>query len=154
MTPCAAPAAVTPLTEDGPEMTSVDKRLEELLQTDSSPQTLVIALKADAAELRKKRVAVSKDLKNAVKRTKRIRDKAKQLSDADLVAVLRMRTEKKLGDGSRSEEKDPTSPPEATSPLTRDSTTDSHRDRELESPDELPPRSELLTDLASDLIQT
>ena len=153
VTPGAAPAAVTPLTEDDPEMTPVDKRLEELLQIDVSPQTLVHNLKGDADELRKKRVAVAKELKNAQKRTKRIRDRAKQLSDADLVAVLRMRTEYKLGGGVRSAA-DPLHIPE-TPPLTREAAVARLlQPSEVEYEDGLPPRAEPLTNLASDLTQT
>ena len=107
----APPAIVAILTEGGPVMTPVDRRLEEILQSGACPHTLIIQLKVDAAELRKKRVAVSKDLKNAMKRTKRIRDRAKQLSDADLVAVLRMRTEQKLGGGFRRAGDESSSPP-------------------------------------------
>ena len=92
---------VPPAKPDETEASAVEKRLEELLAADSSPQLLVNQLKNDALELRQKRKAVAKQLKNAQKRSKRIRDRAKQLSDADLVAVLRMRTERKLGDVSK-----------------------------------------------------
>ena len=97
---------VPPAKPDETEQSAVEKRLEELLAADSSPQLLVNSLKNDALELRQKRKAVAKELKNAQKRSKRIRDRAKQLSDADLVAVLRMRTERKLGDVSKVEGKE------------------------------------------------
>ena len=153
VTPGAAPAAVTPLTEDGPEMTPVDKRLEELLQIDVSPQTLVHKLKGDADELRKKRCAVAKELKNAQKRTKRIRDRAKQLSDADLVAVLRMRTEYKLGGGVKSAA-DPLHTPETPLLAPEAAVARLPQPSEVESEEDLPPRAEPLTNPASDLIQT
>ena len=74
-----------------------------LLAGNDSPEGLVSSLKAHATQMRKERGQNSKDLKNAVKRAKRLRERAKALSDADLIAVLRMRTEKKSGDGKSSE---------------------------------------------------
>ena len=103
----SAPSAVVPHAKpDEIEASAVDKRLEELLAADSSPQHLVNSLKNDALELRKKRKVVAKELKNAQKRSKRIRERAKLLSDTDLVAVLRMRTERKFGDVSKEEGKE------------------------------------------------
>ena len=81
----------------------LEKRMAALLAGNDSPEGLVVSLKANAATMRKERGQNSKDLKNAVKRAKRLRERAKALSDADLIAVLRMRTEKKSGDGKSSE---------------------------------------------------
>ena len=56
------------------------------------PLLLGIArLKAEQAELRAHRKRISKDLKNAEKRRSRLKKRARQLSDGDLVAVLQMR---------------------------------------------------------------
>ena len=81
----------------------LEKRMAALLAGNDSPEGLVVSLKANATQMRKERGQNSKDLKNAVKRAKRLRERAKALSDADLIAVLRMRTEKKSGDGKSSE---------------------------------------------------
>jgi hypothetical protein len=81
----------------------LEKRMATLLAGNDSPEGLVSSLKAHATQMRKERGQNSKDLKNAVKRAKRLRERAKALSDADLIAVLRMRTEKKNGDGKSSE---------------------------------------------------
>ena len=53
--------------------------------------TGIARLKAEQAQLRAERKRVSKELKNAEKRRTRLRKRARQLSDADLVAVLQMR---------------------------------------------------------------
>lgn len=51
----------------------------------------IAALKAEQKELRAKKKKVSQTLRNAERRRSRLRKKAKLLSDADLVDVLRMR---------------------------------------------------------------
>lgn len=51
----------------------------------------IARLKAEQAGLRSERKRVSKELKNAEKRRTRLRKRARQLSDSDLVAVLQMR---------------------------------------------------------------
>ena len=51
----------------------------------------IARLKAEQANLRAERKRVQKELKNAEKRRARLRKRARQLSDADLVAVLQMR---------------------------------------------------------------
>ena len=60
----------------------------------ASPEPLLSGiqrLKAEQARLRAERKRVAKELKNAEKRRCRLRKRARQLSDADLVAVLQMR---------------------------------------------------------------
>ena len=51
----------------------------------------ILKLKKEQADLRNERKRVAKELKNAERRRTRLRDKAKQLTDTDLVAVLSMR---------------------------------------------------------------
>ena len=51
----------------------------------------IARLKSEQAVLRDNKKKVAKDLKNAEKRRGRLKKKARQLSDADLVAVLHMR---------------------------------------------------------------
>ena len=82
---------------------ALEKRMETLLAANDSPEGLVASLKVNAAQMRKERGQNQKDLKNAVKRAKRLRERAKALSDQDLIAVLRMRTEKKSLYGKSSE---------------------------------------------------
>ena len=53
--------------------------------------TGIARLKAEQARLRSEKKRVQKELKNAEKRRVRLRKRARQLSDADLVAVLQMR---------------------------------------------------------------
>ena len=62
------------------------------LTDDGEPLLVKIQrLKSEQAEVRKARLKVSKDLKNAERRRSRLRKRARQLSDADLKAVLEMR---------------------------------------------------------------
>ena len=51
----------------------------------------IARLKTEQAELRAERKRISKELKNAERRRTRLRKQARQLSDADLVAVIQMR---------------------------------------------------------------
>ena len=51
----------------------------------------IARLKAEQTHLRAERKRVVKELKNAEKRRTRLRKRARQLSDADLIAVLQMR---------------------------------------------------------------
>ena len=48
-------------------------------------------MKAEQIKLKQDRAAVSKSLKNATKRKNRLKTRARQLTDADLVEVLQMR---------------------------------------------------------------
>ena len=95
MTSASAPSA-NPSAEqkDDLEM-SEDSVMKRLLSMEESPSDLVKKLKDHAKELRKERNKCRKDLRNAVRRNKRLRDKAKNLCDNDLVDVLRMRATKK-----------------------------------------------------------
>ena len=76
---------------------------------DESPSDLVKKLKEHAKELRKERNQNKKDLRNAIRRNKRLREKANNLCDNDLVDILRMRATKKG-------EKDPSIPESSEDP--------------------------------------
>ena len=67
-----------------PEMLNNAPGMEPLLSG-------IARLKAEQANLRAERKRVQKELKNAEKRRVRLRKRARQLSDQDLVAVLQMR---------------------------------------------------------------
>lgn len=70
--------------------------LESLLAAAAdNPDSTVAGLKMRADELKKEKRALQKSLRNAQRRTKRIKEKAKLLSDSDLMSVIRMRQEKK-----------------------------------------------------------
>ena len=53
------------------------------------------ALKAEQKAAREQKKKISKDLRNAEKRRQRLKKRAKQLSDADLVAVMSLRVHEK-----------------------------------------------------------
>ena len=57
-------------------------------------------------EQKKERAQLMKDLKNAKRRAKRLKIKARELSTTDLVAVLVMRREEKAKRASRKARKD------------------------------------------------
>lgn len=63
-------------------------------------------LKAEQKRIRAEREKIRKDLKNAEKRRSRLKRKAKQLSDGDLLQVMQMRTAEKAA-------RTPTDPPAA-----------------------------------------
>jgi len=69
-------------------------------------------LKKQQQKLKAEKKCVAKDLKNAERRRKRLRKKAKQLSDTDLIAVLRMRQQM----GARASEESPGPQPIAPPP--------------------------------------
>jgi hypothetical protein len=52
-------------------------------------------LKGEQEAVRADRKRVTKELKNAQKRKQRLKKRAKQLSDADLVSVLQLRASEK-----------------------------------------------------------
>ena len=63
--------------------------------TESSLLNQIVKLKADQAALKAAKAKRAKDMKNAVKRKKHLQGRASQLSDTDLVEVLRMRKHQK-----------------------------------------------------------
>ena len=63
--------------------------------TGSSRLNQIDKLKADQVALKAAKAKLAKDMKNAVKRKKRLQSRAAQLSDTDLVEVLRMRKHQK-----------------------------------------------------------
>ena len=88
----AAPTELAPSAVTGTESAAADARVGAAEDTAGEPLLKGIArLKAEQANLRAERKRVQKELKNAEKRRARLRKRARQLSDADLVAVLQMR---------------------------------------------------------------
>ncbi len=55
----------------------------------------IARLKREQDEVRASRKRVTKELKNAQKRKQRLKKRAKQLSDTDLVSVLQLRASEK-----------------------------------------------------------
>ena len=68
--------------------------------TGSSLLNKIDKLKADQAALKAAKARLAKDMKNAMKRKKRLQGRASQLSDIDLVEVLCMRKQQKRGHGA------------------------------------------------------
>jgi len=68
--------------------------LEALMVADN-PVAELKDLKQKAAELRKEKQELNRALRNAQRRNKRLKEKAKQLSDADLLSVMLTRRDKK-----------------------------------------------------------
>ena len=54
-------------------------------------ESAIARLKSEQKTMKEKKKQIHKDLKNAEKRRSRLKKRARQLSDADLVAVLQMR---------------------------------------------------------------
>ena len=77
--------------------------------TGSSLLNQIHKLKADQVALKTAKAKLAKDMKNAVKRKKRLQSRAVQLSDTDLVEVLRMRKCQKSAQGA--------SQPDSTEPV-------------------------------------
>ena len=69
----------------------------------------ITQLKKKQKEAREIKVAIAKKLRNAERRRKRLKQRAKQLSDADLLAVISLRNHEKAAgqnDGEEEEEDD------------------------------------------------
>jgi hypothetical protein len=63
------------------------------------PNSTVQGLKDAAAELRKRKKELTRQLRNATRQNKRLKEKAKLLSNADLLAVICMRQAKASAGG-------------------------------------------------------
>lgn len=84
----APAAAAAPQPEEAPGGNEDGSHLTD----DKEPLlTKISRLKSEQSEMRKRRQQLTRDLKNAEKRRTRLRKRARQLSDADLRAVLEMR---------------------------------------------------------------
>ena len=66
------------------------KRVEDVLDEDTLSER-VKALKAEQAKARAERAALAKEIRNTERRKTRLRKRAKQLTDEDLLQVLMMR---------------------------------------------------------------
>ena len=82
--PSPGSAAETPSTHEKPEDTTTSGTGSELLDT-------IGRLKKQQRDMKAERKRLASELRNAEKRRARLRKKAKQLSDQDLVDVLKMR---------------------------------------------------------------
>jgi hypothetical protein len=60
----------------------------------------IIRLKLEQDAIRISRKKIAKELQNATKRKQRLKKRAKQLSDTDLLAVLQLRASEKPSSGS------------------------------------------------------
>lgn len=60
-----------------------------------NPVTELKGLKQKAAQLRKEKQELARQLRNAQRKHKRLKEKAKQLSDQDLLSVMLLRRDKK-----------------------------------------------------------
>ena len=78
--------------------------LHEMCDAHATPEDDIKRLKKDAADLKKQKTTVAKELRNATRRNNRIKEKAKQLSDADLISVMMMRKRKQDAAGSSGRE--------------------------------------------------
>ena len=89
----ASSAASSPAVPSAGSSIAANSRPDNPLDTSNTEPLLtgIARLKAEQALLRAERKRVVKELKNAEKRRTRLRKRARQLSDADLVAVLQMR---------------------------------------------------------------
>ena len=76
----------------------------------SALNTKIDALKKEQVEMWKKKIQVAKELKNSERKRRRLKDKAKMLTDDDLLAVLHLRQDaKKKADAADAAEVSPSS---------------------------------------------
>ena len=95
-------APSTPQKIDVAPKTPSAPTLEQMLsKNDVSPIALVAELKAKAKALKVDRVSLKRDLKNAQKRSKRLRERARALNDCDLLDILKMRHEARFDKADR-----------------------------------------------------
>ena len=99
-----------PIAAEAAARSEADRRVTALgqhlrLQTDNgnpgltSLSTKIEEMKRQQAIMRAERKRAAKDLKNAQRRKRRLKGKARQLSNEDLLAVLLMRQEQAEGSG-------------------------------------------------------
>ena len=85
--------AVVPTTVDS-AMESTKKKLEDVLEEDPLTKQ-ILAMKEEQVRLKKEKQELKRKLKNAESRRSRLKKKARQLTDEDLVHVLMWRKEAK-----------------------------------------------------------
>lgn len=92
----AAPdVAAAPGPAAGGRPAGAGRLLDQLLQGEvDNPRDTVLGLKARATALKKQKQELTRQLRNAQKRNQRLKEKCKQLSDGDLLSVIRMREER------------------------------------------------------------
>jgi molecular chaperone GrpE (heat shock protein) len=80
-------------TDGGAASSLANSRNKNLLQR-------IAELKAEQKKMKDQRSKVQKDLKNAMRKKKRLQQRARQLSNDDLMSVLLMRTDGEDGSGA------------------------------------------------------
>ena len=69
--------------------------LEELLSAPvDTPERLIDTLRQRSRDMKQLRKNLTKDLRNAQRRNRRLKEKAKHLSDADILSIIRMRRDR------------------------------------------------------------
>ena len=91
----ASSASPAPASEPSSSSSSAPASSSAALDQQSVLLQKIKALHDTQKQLKEQKQKCAKEIKNAVKRKKRLQGKASQLSDADLVEVLRMRKAKK-----------------------------------------------------------
>ena len=92
-TPDGAPAV------DDAEMPAVDESEKGFKKADDILAS-IRSLKNQQSELRKQKLIIAKQLRNQEKRKSRLKKKARLLSDVDLLALIRMRSDELAGTDS------------------------------------------------------
>ena len=112
--PPRGPFASTSASSSGDRTGSAtDSANLEALLIGENPVTELKDLKQKAALLRKEKQELARKLRNAQRKHKRLKEKAKQLSDQDLLSVMLLRREKK----SRTEDTAAANADEQAAPL-------------------------------------
>ena len=100
----ATTTAVTGIGETTPAATGSPTKLSIPVFEAEALQSSIERLKSEQKEMRAAKKKLTKDLRNAEKRRSRLKRRARQLSDADLVALLQMRGSINDGDDNHDEE--------------------------------------------------
>ena len=89
--------------------------MEVAMPSDNGISTRIAELKAEQAAIQKQRKEVAKNLRNAERRKQRLKAKARQLTDEDLVAVLMLRRQQRTAKAD-DQNKEFQTPPKKTRP--------------------------------------
>ena len=96
-----SPKKIRPSLSSSPALPEhLQASLHEMADTHSTPEDDIKRLKKEAQDLKKQKKTCTKELRNATRRNNRIKEKAKQLSDADLISVIMMRKRRQDAAGS------------------------------------------------------
>jgi hypothetical protein len=92
-------AAANPTGLEKTVLADIVKVTREKLGKGEQLISTIARLKGEQAKMRQDRARIARDLKNATKRKNRLKTRARQLTDADLVEVLQMRAAASMKDG-------------------------------------------------------